>query len=96
MSFFIKFQNPQIILAAIPLVIILVFILKREFMKFKDKIVLVTGSSRGIGRATAIAFAQEGANVVVNYVKNKKNFDDTSKDNDFAEMKRRDKFRKYN
>ena len=40
-------------------------------MKFKDKIVLVTGSSRGIGRATAIAFAKEGANVVVNYVKNK-------------------------
>ncbi|TSC81944.1 MAG: hypothetical protein G01um101420_727 [Parcubacteria group bacterium Gr01-1014_20] len=40
-------------------------------MKFKDKIILVTGSSRGIGRATAIAFAQEGANVVVNYVKNK-------------------------
>jgi 3-oxoacyl-[acyl-carrier protein] reductase len=40
-------------------------------MKFKNKTVLVTGSSRGIGRATAIAFAQEGANVVVNYVKNK-------------------------
>ena len=40
-------------------------------MRFKDKIVLITGSSRGIGRATAIAFAQEGAKVVVNYVKNK-------------------------
>jgi len=40
-------------------------------MKFKDKTVLITGSSRGIGRAIAIAFAQEGANVVVNYVKNK-------------------------
>ena len=38
-------------------------------MKFKDKIVLVTGSSRGIGRATALAFAKEGANVIVNYVK---------------------------
>lgn len=41
-------------------------------MKFKNKTVLITGSSRGIGRAIAIAFAQEGANVVVNYVKNKK------------------------
>src|SRR3989338_862636 len=40
-------------------------------MKFKDRIVLVTGSSTGIGRATAIAFAHEGANIVVNYVKNK-------------------------
>lgn len=44
-------------------------------MKFKNKVVLVTGSSRGIGRATAIAFAQEGANVVVNYVKDKASAD---------------------
>lgn len=41
-------------------------------MKFKNKTVLITGSSRGIGKAIAIAFAQEGANIVVNYVKNKK------------------------
>lgn len=41
-------------------------------MKFKNKTVLVTGSSRGIGKATAVAFAQEGANVIVNYVKSKK------------------------
>ena len=40
-------------------------------MKFKNRTVLITGSSRGIGRATAIAFAQEGANIVVNYIKNK-------------------------
>lgn len=38
-------------------------------MKFKDKVVLVTGSSRGIGRATALEFARQGANVVVNYIK---------------------------
>jgi NAD(P)-dependent dehydrogenase (short-subunit alcohol dehydrogenase family) len=33
---------------------------------FKDKTVVITGSSRGIGRATAYAFAEEGAFVVLN------------------------------
>ena len=35
--------------------------------EFKDKVVLVTGSSRGIGRSIAISFAKEGANVIINY-----------------------------
>jgi glucose 1-dehydrogenase len=37
-------------------------------MKLKGKNALVTGSSRGIGRGIAIRFAQEGANVAINYV----------------------------
>jgi NAD(P)-dependent dehydrogenase (short-subunit alcohol dehydrogenase family) len=36
-------------------------------MKLKNKIALITGSSRGIGRAIAIGFAREGANVIVTY-----------------------------
>lgn len=34
-------------------------------MRFKDKVVLVTGASRGIGREIAVAFAREGANIVI-------------------------------
>lgn len=33
--------------------------------------VLVTGSARGIGKATIIEFASKGYNVVINYIKNK-------------------------
>ncbi len=41
-------------------------------MNFKNKVVLVTGSSRGIGRSIAVKFAKEGANVIINYKSNTK------------------------
>jgi len=38
-------------------------------MTFQDKVVVVTGASRGIGRATAVELGRQGAAVVVNFVK---------------------------
>lgn len=38
-----------------------------EWLRLKEKTVLVTGASRGIGRATALALAEAGADVAVNY-----------------------------
>jgi NAD(P)-dependent dehydrogenase (short-subunit alcohol dehydrogenase family) len=35
-------------------------------VKLNNKVAIVTGSSRGIGKAIALAFAKEGADIVVN------------------------------
>ncbi len=51
-------------------------------MRLKDKIVLITGGDKGIGRATAILAAKERATVIFTY-----NSDKTSAENTGAEIK---------
>ena len=42
-------------------------------LNFKDKMAFVTGGSRDLGEAICRGFAAEGANIAINYRKNKKN-----------------------
>jgi 3-oxoacyl-[acyl-carrier protein] reductase len=44
----------------------------REIMRLKDKVAIITGSSRGVGRAIAEAYGENGASVVVNYSSSQK------------------------
>ncbi|MCK4824298.1 3-oxoacyl-ACP reductase FabG [bacterium] len=46
-------------------------------MEFQDKVALITGSAQGIGKAAALAFAKEGAIVVLNDV-NKERLSETA------------------
>ena len=49
-------------------------------MRLKDKVCVVTGSSRGIGEAIARGYAEEGAHVVVTYVSQKEKADAVAKE----------------
>jgi 3-oxoacyl-[acyl-carrier protein] reductase len=44
----------------------------RNFMKLKGKVAVVTGAGQGIGKAISLAFAKEGASIILNDVNIKK------------------------
>lgn len=47
-------------------------------MRFENKVALVTGSGRGIGKAIALRFASEGADVVVNCFRKRRAAEETA------------------
>ena len=49
-------------------------------LPFQNKTVLVTGSARGIGRAIALYFAQNGADVAVNFFRNRAPAEETARE----------------
>lgn len=49
----------------------MIIMIKKRGLNMNRKTVLVTGSSRGIGKAIAIKYAKKGCNVVINCIKNK-------------------------
>ncbi len=48
--------------------------------RLADKVALITGADSGIGRATAVEFAREGANVVVNYLDDEQGAEETRRE----------------
>ncbi|HLU79258.1 MAG TPA: SDR family NAD(P)-dependent oxidoreductase, partial [Burkholderiaceae bacterium] len=47
--------------------------------KLKDKCAIITGGDSGIGRAVAIAFAKEGADLLISYLDEHRDAEDTRK-----------------
>ena len=44
---------------------------KKNNIELRDKVVLVTGAGRGLGRTIALGFAKAGAHIIINYQNSK-------------------------
>jgi NAD(P)-dependent dehydrogenase (short-subunit alcohol dehydrogenase family) len=51
----------------------------KGFGRLKDKVALITGADSGIGKAVAIAYAREGADVLISYLEETADAEDTAK-----------------
>ncbi|MBT7866929.1 MAG: SDR family NAD(P)-dependent oxidoreductase, partial [Opitutales bacterium] len=49
-------------------------------MLIENKVAVITGAARGVGRATALRLAQAGCHVVINYRSSKEHAQQTAKD----------------
>jgi enoyl-[acyl-carrier protein] reductase III len=52
--------------------------MEREMFNLEGRVALITGGSRGIGRAIALRLAENGADVVINYVRHRRDAEETA------------------